>query len=73
MNLNYKGLSTFHSVYNYQTQDFIDASDIAYQGNWSLGVHENAIFRTFLNVKYYIVKVIQIFRTAIHNEGVPKS
>ncbi|HHU27954.1 TPA: YfhO family protein [bacterium] len=57
MNLNYNGLSTFHSVYNYQSQDLIDASDIAYQGNWSMGVHEKRYnLETFLNVKYYIVK-----------------
>ncbi len=57
MNLYYKGLSTFHSVYNYESQDFIDKSAISYQGNWSMGVHEKRYnLETFLNVKYYIVK-----------------
>ncbi len=56
MMLGSRGLGTFHSVYNYELQEFIDWSRIAYQGSWSMGIHEKrANLDEFLNVKYYIL------------------
>ena len=59
MTLGYKGLSTFHSVYNFELNDFInDLSKVSYSYyNWSMGVDEKRYnLDTFLNVKYYILK-----------------
>ena len=54
---NYRGQSTFHSIYNYNLQDFIDWSRISYNWHgWSMGIHEKrADLDTFTNVKYYVV------------------
>lgn len=54
----YNGIAAFHSVYAYQTQDFIDWSRISYTyGNWSMGVHEKRYnLETFMGVKYYLLK-----------------
>ncbi len=57
MVLGSKGLGTFHSVYNYELDEFINWSRISYNGSWSMGVHEKRVnLDEFLNVKYYIVK-----------------
>lgn len=53
------GLGTFHSIYNYELEDFLDWSQIQYGGRtgWSMGVHEKRIYLDeFLGVKYYLVK-----------------
>lgn len=53
------GLGTFHSVYNYQLEDFLDWSEVQYGGRngWSMGVHEKRInLDEFLGVKYYLLK-----------------
>jgi uncharacterized membrane protein YfhO len=53
----YRGTGTFHSIYNYELQDFIDWSRISYgwQG-WSMGIHEKRIdLDAFTNMKYYIL------------------
>ena len=58
MTLGYKSISTFHSVYDYELNTFInDWSKISYSYyNWSMGVEEKrANLDTFLNVKYYIL------------------
>lgn len=53
---NYNGVGTFHSIYNYELQDFINWSRMSYNGSWSMGVHEKrANLDTFLNIKYYIL------------------
>ena len=57
MNENYRGLGTFHSLYNFNLQDFIDWSRISYgwQG-WSMGMHEKRLdLDTFTNIKYYLL------------------
>ena len=53
----YRGTGTFHSIYNYELQDFIDWSRISYgwQG-WSMGMHEKRIdLDAFTNIKYYLL------------------
>lgn len=53
------GLGTFHSVYNYELEDFLGWSKIQYGGRngWSMGVHEKRInLDEFLGVKYYLLK-----------------
>lgn len=54
----YNGMGTFHSVYNYEIDDFKLWSHFAYTGSrdsWSMGYHEKRInLDTFLNVKYYL-------------------
>ena len=53
------GLGTFHSIYNYELEDFLDWSQIQYGGRngWSMGVHEKRInLDQFLGVKYYLLK-----------------
>lgn len=58
----YKGISAFHSIYNYELNDFIKWSRISYSyNNWSMGVHEKRYnLDAFLNVKYYIQKLTGI-------------
>lgn len=58
----YRGLGTFHSMYNYELDEFAEWSRITYTTSskswrpWSMGVHEKrANLDTFLGVKYYIV------------------
>lgn len=58
LTLGYNGLSTFHSVYNFELNDFINSwSHVSYSYyNWSMGVEEKrSNLDTFLNVKYYIL------------------
>lgn len=51
----YNGLGTFHSIYNYELDDFIKWTHFSYNGSWSMGEHEKKInLDNFLNVKYYI-------------------
>lgn len=54
---NYRGLGTFHSLYNFELQDFIDWSRISYGWRgWSMGMHEKrADLDTFTNIKYYLL------------------
>ncbi len=58
----YKGIGAFHSIYNYELNDFIKWSRISYSyNNWSMGVHEKRYnLDAFLNVKYYIQKLAGI-------------
>lgn len=53
----FRGQSTFHSIYNYHLQDFIDWSRISYNWHgWSMGIHEKRLdLDTFTNIKYYVV------------------
>lgn len=40
----YKGVSTFHSLFNSNLQEFNNWSRVGYSyGNWSMGVHEKDI------------------------------
>jgi uncharacterized membrane protein YfhO len=58
VSLDYKGISTFHSIYSFGLYEFLnDWSKIPYSyGNWSMGVDEKRIYLdSFLNVKYYIL------------------
>ena len=53
------GIGTFHSIYNYELEDFLDWSQVQYggRGGWSMGVHEKRInLDEFLGVKYYLLK-----------------
>lgn len=51
----YNGLGTFHSIYNFEIDDFCSWTHFKYNGSWSMGEHEKkANLDTFLNVKYYI-------------------
>ena len=58
----YDGLGSFHSVYAFEAQDFINRSRIPYSsGNWSMGIHnrrEN--LETFLGTKYYMVPKVDL-------------
>ena len=60
MMLGTPGLGTFHSVYNYEMEDFLDWTISQYgygRGGWSMGIHEKRInLDQFLGVKYYILK-----------------
>lgn len=62
MRIGYNGLGSFHSVYAFEAQDFIDRSRIPYtSGNWSMGMHnrrEN--METFLGTKYYLVPKVDL-------------
>lgn len=53
----YNGLGAFHSVYAYETQNFLDRSRIPYSyHNWSMGIHNRRYnLETFLGTKYYLV------------------
>lgn len=53
---NYNGASVFSSTYDYDLDDFIYRSRIAYNGSWSMGYHEKRYyFDQFVGIKYYIV------------------
>lgn len=56
----YKGVSTFHSLFNSNLQEFNNWSRVGYSyGNWSMGVHEKRYnLDEFLNIKYYIQKTL---------------
>lgn len=58
MVLGTRGVGTFHSVYNYNLDDFLNWSQITYgYGGWSMGIHEKRVnLDQFLGIKYYIVK-----------------
>lgn len=63
--LSYNGASVFNSIYNYNTQDFINAEKMAYGGSWTMGYHEKRYFYdTFTGMKYYIVN-----KTDKNNDG----
>ena len=53
----YNGVGTFHSVYNYELNDFLSWSHVTYSSSgWTMGVHEKRInLDTFLGIKYYIL------------------
>jgi uncharacterized membrane protein YfhO len=51
----YNGLGTFHSIYNYEIDDFCTWTHYKYNNSWSMGEHEKKInLDTFLNVKYLL-------------------
>lgn len=56
---NYNGLGSFHSIYGYELNDFLQWTHFTYDcgnGSWSMGDHEKKInLENFLNVKYYIL------------------
>lgn len=54
-----RGEGTFHSIYDYELEDFLDWSQVQYGGrnSWSMGVHEKRInLDEFLGIKYYVLK-----------------
>lgn len=53
-----RGVGTFHSVYNYNLDEFLNWSQLTYgYGGWSMGVHEKRIYLDeFLGIKYYVLK-----------------
>ena len=54
--LNYNGSSTFNSTYNFELDDFIDRSRMAYGGSWSMGNHEKRYwYDQYIGTKYYII------------------
>lgn len=57
----YTGLGSFHSVYAFGAQNFINRSRIPYTyQNWSMGIHNRRYnLETFLGTKYYLVPRIQ--------------
>ncbi|MDY0214757.1 MAG: YfhO family protein [Bacilli bacterium] len=57
MRENYNGLTTFHSLYNFELKPFTEWSRIHYDGiGWSLGVMEKrGILNDFLQIKYYVL------------------
>ena len=60
MSLGTRGLGAFHSVYNYELNEFLNWSQVKYTTSydgWSMGIHEKRVnLDTFLGTKYYIVK-----------------
>lgn len=59
--LNYNGSSTFNSTYNFELDDFIDRSRMAYGGSWSMGNHEKRYwYDQYIGTKYYIVDKVDI-------------
>ena len=57
LRIGYQGLGSFHSVYAYEAQNFIDRSRIPYSyHNWSMGIHNRRYnLETFLGTKYYLL------------------
>lgn len=57
MRENYNGLSTFHSLYNFELMPFNNWSKINYNSKgWSLGVFEKrSMLNDFLQIKYYML------------------
>jgi len=57
MRENYNGLTTFHSLYNFELKPFTQWSRIHYDGiGWSLGVIEKrGMLNDFLQIKYYVL------------------
>lgn len=74
MRIGYNGLGSFHSVYAFETQDFLDRSRIPYtSGNWSMGIHnrrEN--METFIGTKYYLVPKVD-WNDYVPGEPIPFS
>lgn len=58
----YNGVASFHSIYPYESQDFLDRSKIPYTyHNWSMGIHNHRMnLETFLGVKYYLVPKVTV-------------
>lgn len=57
----YNGVATFHSIYNFELNDFLKWSRVMYNSStWSGGAHEKRYnLDEFLNVKYYIQKNLE--------------
>ncbi len=56
----YNGVASFHSMYNFELNDFLNWSRIMYSSTWSGGAHEKRYnLDEFLNVKYYIQKNLE--------------
>lgn len=57
MRANYNGLTTFHSLYNFELMEFNEWSRINYNYNgWSLGIFERrGMINDFLQIKYYVL------------------
>lgn len=74
MRIGYNGLGSFHSVYAFGCQDFIDRSRIPYtSGNWSMGIHnrrEN--METFLGTKYYLLPKVD-YESYVPGKPIPFS
>lgn len=59
--LNYNGSNTFNSTYNFELDDFIDRSRMAYGGSWSMGNHEKRYwYDQYIGTKYYIIDKIDV-------------
>lgn len=58
MRLGYNGLTAFHSLYNFYTQDFNNYAHMNYNYmGWSMGAHEKRYnLDLFLGVKYYVMQ-----------------
>lgn len=60
MTLGVRGLATFHSVFNYNLNEFMKWSQVKYHysdSSWNMGIHEKRVYLDqFLGTKYYIVK-----------------
>lgn len=58
----YNGVASFHSIYPYESQDFLDNSKIPYTyHNWSMGIHNHRMnLETYVGVKYYIVPKVEV-------------
>ena len=60
MTLGVRGVGTFHSVFNYNLNEFLSWSQVKYTSSdsgWSMGIHEKRVnLDQFLGIKYYIVK-----------------
>lgn len=53
-----RGVGTFHSVYDYNLDEFLNWSQCTYgYGGWSMGIHEKRVLLDeFLGIKYYLLK-----------------
>lgn len=59
--LNYNGASTFNSTYNFNLDDFIYRSRMAYSGSWTMGNHEKRFwFDQYIGSKYYIIDKLDV-------------
>lgn len=57
MMFGYRGVGSFHSIYNYNLWDFMTWSDVTYNGSWSGAIHEKRQnLDQFLGIKYYLLK-----------------
>ena len=59
--LNYNGASTFNSTYNFNLDEFIYRSRMAYSGSWTMGNHEKRFwFDQYIGSKYYIIDKLDV-------------